>query len=111
MTTLDPTVMKLNAANFQREVLEAAETVLVGFWSGELQPYKAFTWALKNLIEDPSVPFKAGIVNVEEDKYLAEEYGVWALPTVLIFHQGRLRHAIVRDITEEIVRRKLEGSK
>jgi thioredoxin 1 len=50
-------------------------------------------------------------VNVEQHEELAEQYGVRAVPTLLIFNQGGLRGEIVGRASEQQLREKLHDLK
>jgi thioredoxin-like negative regulator of GroEL len=47
-------------------------------------------------------------VNVERHENLTDQYGVRAIPTLLLFNQGALQDQIVGRITEQAVRESLE---
>jgi thioredoxin 1 len=104
-------VLELNEANFAEQVLGARRPVLVQFWAGWSEPCKAMTPLLESVAEDGTAPVKVGRVNVEHHESLAEEYGVRAVPTLLLFKQGGLRDQIIGRATEQEVRAKLEGLK
>lgn len=104
-------VIELNEANFAREVLGASSPVLVEFWAGWSDPCKAMAPMLESVAGDEAVPVKVGRVNVEHHEELAEQYGVRAVPTLLIFNEGSLQDEIVGRATERDVREKLERFK
>jgi thioredoxin 1 len=104
-------VIELNEANFAREVLSAKHAVLVHFWAGWSDLCKSMTPCLESVAEDYTVPVKVGRVNVEYHEDLAEEYGVRAVPTLLIFKEGGLQDQIIGRATEQEVREKLERFK
>ena len=104
-------VIELNEANFAREVLDAAQPVLVGFWAGWSAPCKAMAPLLEAVAEDEACPVKVARVNVEDHEELTEQYGVRAVPTLLIFHQGGLQDQIVGRTNEQAVRERLERFK
>ena len=66
---------------------------------------------LESIADDEAVPVKVARVNVEFHEELAEQYGVWAVPTLLIFNQGGLQDQIVGRATAQEVREKLERFK
>ena len=101
-------VIELNEANFDREVLNATQPVLVEFWAGWSDPCKAMAPMLESVAEDKAVPVKLARVNVEDHENLTEQYGVRSVPTLLIFHQGGLQDQIVGRTTEQAVRERLE---
>ena len=104
-------VIELNEANFDREVLNATQPVLVEFWAGWSDPCKAMAPMLESVAEDKAVPVKLARVNVEDHENLTEQYGVRSVPTLLIFHQGGLQDQIVGRTTEQAVRERLERLK
>ncbi len=104
-------VIELNEANFAPEVLGAASPVLVEFWAGWSDPCRAMAPMLESVAEDESISIKVGRVNVEHHEELAEQYGVRAVPTLLIFNLGSLQDQIVGRATEQEVREKLERLK
>ena len=104
-------VIELNEANFNREVLNATQPVLVEFWAGWSDPCKAMAPMLESVAEDDAVPVKVARVNVEDHEELTEQYGVRAVPTLLIFNQGGVQDQIVGRTTEQAVRERLERLK
>lgn len=101
--------IELNEANFDREVLNTMQPVLVEFWAGWSDPCKAMAPMLKSLAEDHAPPVKFARVNVEDHEKLAEQCGVRAVPTLLLFNQGGLKDQIIGRTTEQTLRSKLES--
>ena len=106
---MNPSVIELSMANFEREVRGAAEPVLVEFWAGWSDACKAVARVIDSVVEDPSVPFKVCKVNVEQNELLTGNCGVRTVPTLLLFNKNGLQSQIVGDTTEVELRRKLEG--
>jgi thioredoxin 1 len=100
-------VVELNQSNFQREVLGAANPVLVQFWAGWSEACKAMTPMLDSVAGDGSVSVKFARVNVDLNEALVERYGVRAVPTLLIFNQGTLQDQVVGRTSEHEIRGKL----
>jgi thioredoxin 1 len=100
--------IELNEANFDREVLDAMQPVLVEFWAGWSEPCKAMAPVLESVAKDDAVPVKIARVNVERHENLTDQYGVRAIPTLLLFNQGALQDQIVGRTTEQAVRESLE---
>ena len=107
-TIVNSPAIELNEANFDREVLNAAQPVLVQFWAGWSGSCKAMTPILESVAKDQAVSIKYARVNVEDHETLTEHYGVRSVPTLLIFNQGGLLDQIVGRTTEQTVREKLE---
>ena len=101
-------VIELNETNFDQEVLNATHPMLVEFWADWSDACKAMALMLESVAEDWAVPVKVARVNVEHHEKLTEQYGVRAVPTLLIFNQGGVQDQIVGRTTEQAVRERLE---
>jgi thioredoxin 1 len=106
---MNNSVIEVNEANFETEVLGARNPVLVQFWAGWSEPCRAMGPVLESVAEGDDIPVKVARVNVERQEALADQYGVRAVPTLLIFSQGGLHDQIVGRATEQEVREKLES--
>lgn len=100
-------VIELNTGNFEAEVLGSQEPVLVHFWADWSEPSQAMNPVVESVAQDEATPVKVGRVNVERQGGLAAQYGVQALPTLLIFSKGGLHDQIVGRATEQEVRERL----
>jgi thioredoxin 1 len=101
-------VIELNEANFDQEVLSAAHPMLVEFWADWSDACKVLALMLESVAEDWAVPVKVARVNVDHHGKLTEQYGVRAVPTLLLFNQGGVQDQIVGRTTEQAVRETLE---
>lgn len=73
---------------FQKEVLEAKETVLVDFFATWCGPCQMMEPILENFAKtNPKV--RVVKVNVDEAQELAMEYNVMSIPTLYVFKQGK----------------------
>jgi thioredoxin 1 len=99
--------IELNELNFDREVLAAMQPVLVEFWAGWSASCRDLAPMLESLAGDDAAALKVARVNIEHHEKLTERYGVRAVPTLLIFHQGGVQEQIVGLTTEQAVRESL----
>ena len=88
-------IVTLTQENFAAEVLQASAPVLVDFWAEWCGPCKMIGPILDELAEEYSGRVKIGKVNIDEHQGLATEYGVRAIPTLLLFHQGQVADQMV----------------
>jgi thioredoxin len=76
--------------DFEREVLRSELPVLVDFFAGWCAPCKTMEPAVVALSAELSGKAKVVKVDVERSKLLAQKLRVQSVPTVMVFHQGRL---------------------
>ena len=90
-----PNIVTLTPDNFDKEVLQSATPVLVDFWAEWCGPCKMIGPILDELAEEYAGRVKFGKVNIDEQQGLATEYGVRAIPTLLLFQQGQVADQMV----------------
>jgi len=102
-------IVNLTQENFAAEVLKASTPVLVDFWAEWCGPCKMIGPVLDELAGECAGQVKIGKVNIDEQQVLAAEYGVRAIPTILIFNQGQVAEQMVglrskKDIKASLAR-------
>lgn len=81
-------VLKMNSDNFQKEVLEAKEPVLIDFWAEWCGPCQMFGPVVDEIAEELGGKLKVGKVNVDEAPEIARKYRVLSIPTIKLFAGG-----------------------
>lgn len=92
-------VIELNESNFDREVLDAEQPVLVGFWAAWSESSRSIAPLLESVADERAGEVKVTVLNIDDHGGLARHYGVRAVPTLLIFNQGSLWHQVVGRVT------------
>ena len=90
-----PNIVSLTKENFAQEVLKSPVPVLVDFWAEWCGPCKMIAPVLGELADEYDGRVKIGKVNIDNEQALAGEYGIRAIPTLLLFHNGQVAEQIV----------------
>lgn len=82
-------VLTITKENFQREVLESSQPVLLDFWAGWCGPCRMMSPVIDEIAQE-AVGYKVGKVNVDEQGELASAFGVMSIPTLVVIKQGKV---------------------
>jgi thioredoxin 1 len=88
-------IATLTQENFANEVLQSPTPVLVDFWAEWCGPCKMIAPVLNELADEFAGRVKIGKVNIDDHQGLATQYGVRAIPTLLIFQKGEVVEQLV----------------
>ncbi|WP_295807994.1 thioredoxin [uncultured Nitratireductor sp.] len=84
------TTVKADKNNFQSDVLQAAEPVVVDFWAEWCGPCKMISPALDEIASELGGKVKIAKLNIDENPEIAAQYGVRSIPTLMLFKNGEV---------------------
>jgi len=80
----------VGAEQFKAEVMDAELPVLVDFWATWCPPCKFMNPIIAETAEHQQGVLKVAKVDVDDNQELAAEYNIRAIPTLMIFHRGKV---------------------
>ena len=83
-------VKTITSENFEAEVLNAKEPVLVDIWAPWCGPCKMIAPILDEIAPDFAGKAKIVKLNVDDNQLVAGQFGVRSIPTLLLFKNGQL---------------------
>ena len=99
--------IEINDANFETEVLKATGPVLVDFWAEWCGPCKMIAPVLEEIAREQGDRVKIAKVNVDDSPALAARFDIRAIPTLLYFAGGQLRHQTIGAANKKTIVAKL----
>ncbi|MGE3308341.1 MAG: thioredoxin [Limisphaerales bacterium] len=83
-------IKSLTGTTFEADVLKATVPVLVDFWAEWCGPCKMIAPVLEELAGELDGQIKIAKVDVDSEAALASQYGITAIPTLLLFKNGQI---------------------
>ena len=100
-------IIELTDAQFDQVVHDSAEPVLVDFWAPWCGPCRMLAPIIEQVADEYSDKAKVCKINTDQARESAIEFGISAIPTLILFKGGQVQKKWVgltskKDITEAI---------
>ncbi len=83
-------VITLTEGNWNEEVINSDKPVLVDFWAPWCGPCRIIAPIIEEIAEEFEGKIKVGKLNTDENPNIAMQYGIRAIPTVILFKNGEV---------------------
>jgi thioredoxin 1 len=83
-------IQEINDANFESEVINSDQPVLVDFWAPWCGPCRQIAPVVEQLAGENAGSAKVVKLNVDDAPQSAQSYGVSSIPTLMVFKKGEV---------------------
>jgi thioredoxin 1 len=98
-------IAKINDANFEKEVLESEQPVLVDFMADWCPPCRLLAPTLEKVAGELAGSARIVKVDVDENSATTQRYGIKGMPTLILFKNGREEERVVGAVSKEVISR------
>jgi thioredoxin 1 len=100
-------VLEVNDANFEQEVLQSEQPVLVDFWAAWCGPCKALAPTVDELATQYAGKLKVAKLDVDRNQATPMRYGIRGIPALLLFKGGKVADQIVGYVPKETIEKSI----
>ena len=100
-------IIEVTDANFQAEVIESETPVLVDFWAPWCGPCRLVAPVLEEIAAERE-DVRVVKLNTDDNPQTAADYGILAIPTMLLFRNGAEAHRIQGAMPKKRLEAELE---
>lgn len=82
-------VITITKENFQEEVMNSSQAVLLDFWATWCGPCRMVSPLIDEIAEN-TPDIKVGKINIDEQRELAEAFHIMSIPTLVVMKDGKV---------------------
>jgi thioredoxin 1 len=102
-------VTHVSDQDFDTQVLQSAQPVLVDFWAEWCVPCHMVSPVVEEIARDHADSMKAYKLNVDDNPETARKYAVMSIPTLIVFRDGREMARVIGARGKDAILREIQA--
>ncbi|MGC8496209.1 MAG: thioredoxin [Candidatus Micrarchaeia archaeon] len=103
-------VIDVNEADFEKEVLKSNVPVVVDVWAEWCGPCRFFSPIIDETAKDYEGKVKFVKLNADYNASIAAKYGIMAIPTTLLIKDGKIKAMNVGAVPKETLKKWIDSN-
>jgi len=103
-------VLNVTDADFDAQVLQSGEPVLVDFWAEWCGPCKMIAPVVDEIARAYAGRLKVAKVNIDENQQTPRAYAVRGIPTLMLFKDGKVQATQVGAVSKTQLQQLIDRS-
>ena len=102
-------VIQFTDDNFQNEVIDSEQPVLVDFYADWCGPCKSLAPIIEDMAREFTGQIKIGKVDIDAAQQVAVQYGIQGVPTLMFFKGGQKVDQLVGAHPKPVIEKKIKS--
>ena len=102
-------VADVSDADFETQVLQSDQPVLVDFWAAWCAPCRMLSPTIDQIATDFDGRAKVFKLNVDDNAEVSAKYNIKGIPTLLLFKDGQIKDQIVGATSRDNIAKMIDA--
>lgn len=100
-------MLELTDANFEQEVVQSQDLVMVDFWAPWCGPCRVLGPVVEEIANEYNGKVKVAKLNVDDSQTVPAKFGIMSIPTIIFFKDGEEVERVTGAVPKNVLTEKL----